>query len=490
MRGGNTRCFAALILISALTGVAVAEEPERDYEKLGILMEVSPEMGFLVPQVRKEVRLLNEALVALKREPVVYREVLGFAVAQKGSLRVPASRNAVHSLEALIKDEGVDGVLWITSMRGEESGYEKVEMEKIFSKAVADSVDEKKEKGEIKTPQLILHQIWQDQAQSGFRDVGKEDDSDHMLDEGLMSEWVDVIKNSEGYFMRSWWMPEFEMASIFAFPWRVTHGVLLRKLNIGEAAQQYHDTWTSRLRMRYGLEFSHPKEIWPRTVTGRAWCEETTLVPFLKADTDAQESEEVYEELRARNSIEEDLAMIKADKLGVLFGFGYVKRDLSEAKTGLKRRLNSKQRYMADLIQIGNEAKTYVEANSDRGDRVYALEYLEVTGGKQAEATDEFYARRMAKMIRDEGVDAIYFLTNGYTGSGNYGEFIVNEELIARAIREAGVRLYVRVPFEFGVAPLKLQKLAIASGGGVFVGKSSDPDFDMAKPKGKWPVAE
>ena len=66
----------------------------------------------------------------------------------------------------------------------------------------------------------------------------------------------------------------------------------------------------------------------------------------------------------------------------------------------------------------------------------------------------------------------------------------MNEELIARAIREAGVRLYVRVPFEFGVAPLKLQKLAIASGGGVFVGKSSDPDFDMAKPKGKWPVIE
>ena len=110
--------------------------------------------------------------------------------------------------------------------------------------------------------------------------------------------------------------------------------------------------------------------------------------------------------------------------------------------------------------------------------------------GKQSEATDEYYARRMAKMIREEGVDAIYFFTNGYTGSGIYGEFRINEELIARAIREAGVRLYVRVPFEFGVAPMKLQKLAIASGGAVFFGKSSDPDFDMARPKGEWPEEE
>jgi hypothetical protein len=82
--------------------------------------------------------------------------------------------------------------------------------------------------------------------------------------------------------------------------------------------------------------------------------------------------------------------------------------------------------------------------------------------------TNELYARRMAKMVREEGVDAIYFFTNGFTGSGNYGEFGINEELIAKAIRESGVRLYVRVPFEFGVVPMKLQKLAVASGGGVF----------------------
>ncbi len=483
-------CFTLMVL-STVAGLTHAEEePARTYEKLGILMEVSPEMGFLVPQVRKEVRLLNEALIAAKREPVVYHEVKGFAVAPKGSLRIPASRNAVHSLESLIQEGGADGVLWITSLRGEESGYEKSEMGKIFSTGLADSDDERKEKSDAKIPQLILHQIWQGQAQSGFRDVGKEDFSDHLLDEGLMREWVSVIKNSQGYLMRSWWMPDFEAASVFAFPWRVTHRVLLRKLNVGEAAQQYHDTWTSRLRMRYGLEFSRPREVWPRAVTGRAWCEETSLVPRLKSDDEKQRWEKVYKELRARDSIEEDLAMIKADKLGVLFGFGYVKRDLSAAKTGIKRRMNSKQRYMVDLMQIGSEAKTHVEANRARDDRVYAVDYFEVTIGKQAEATDEFYARRMAKMIREEGVDAIYFFTNGYTGSGNYGEFRVNEDLIARAIREAGVRLYVRVPFELGVVPLKLQKLAIASGGGVFFGKSSDPDFDMARPKGEWPEEE
>ncbi len=479
-------CLAAFGL-NVVPGDLVADDSSRTYDKLGILMDVSPEMGFLVPQVRKEVRLLNEALIAAKHDPVAYREVTGFAVAPRGSLRIPASRNAVHSLEALIKDDGVDGILWITSLRGEETGYEKAEMDKIFSGAKADSEGEEEKDVEIKTPQLILHQIWQDQARSGFRDVGKEDDLDHLLDEGLMREWIEVIKNSEGYLMRSWWMPDFESASIFAFPWRVTHGNLLRKLNIGEAAQQYQDTWTSRLRMRYGLEFAHLREIWPRTVIGRAWCEETTIVPRLKSDAVPLRWEGVYEKLRARDSIEEDLAMIKADRLGVLFGLGYVKRDLSAAKTGLKRRVNAKQRYMEELMQIGNEVKDHMEANKKIDDRVYALEYLEVNSGKQAKNTDEFYARRMAKMIRNEGVDAIYFFTNGYTGSGYYGEFRVNEELITHAIREAGVRLYVRVPFEFGVVPLKLQKLAIASGGGVFFGKSSDPDFDISRPKGAWP---
>lgn len=282
-------------------------------------------------------------------------------------------------------------------------------------------------------------------------------------------------------------MPDFETAAVFAFPSRVTHGALLRKLDVRETAGQYHSTWTGRLRMRYGLEFSHPRETWALTVEGRRWCKETTIVPWLVSDVEPARWEKVYEQLTDRDTIDDDLAMIEADKLGVLFGFGYVKRDLSLAKTGGSRRENPRQRYTIELMRIGNEAKDHMEANRNRDDRVYDMNYLEVNDGKQTESVDEFYARRMAKMIREKNVDAIYFFTNGYTGSGYYGEFRVNEDLIEKAIREEGVRLYLRVPFEFGVVPMKLHRLAIASGGGVFFGKSGDPDFTMDHPEAEWP---
>ncbi|MFK5922041.1 MAG: hypothetical protein QM496_07665 [Verrucomicrobiota bacterium] len=468
---------------------AKEETPTRSYEKLGILMDVSPQMGFLVPQVRKEIRLLNQRLVEAGRDPLVYREIEGFKIDAKRSLRTPASRNAVYALEGLIKEDQVAGILWITSLRGEETGFEKDEMRKIFP----DEKEENGVEGEGKrVTQLLLRQTWQGHAQSGFRDVGREDVLDQILDEGLMREWVQTIKNSQGYLWRSWWLPDVESASIFAFPSSVRHGGLLRKLDVRETAAQYHDTWTSRLRMRYGLEFARRRERWARAMVGKSWCAYTTLLPRLKEQSDPPRWQQVYDQLRARDSIEQDLAMIQADKLGVMFSFAYVKRDLSAAKTGSGRRAKagafySNELYASELMRIGSEAKAHAEKYKQQSDRIYALDYYEVSRGKQAVATDEVYARRMAKMIREEGVDAIYFFTNGYAGSGEYGEFGVNEPLIAQAIREAGVRLYVRVPFEFGVVPMKLHQLAVASGGGVFFGKSSDPDFDMTRPKGLWP---
>jgi hypothetical protein len=138
--------------------------------------------------------------------------------------------------------------------------------------------------------------------------------------------------------------------------------------------------------MRYGLEFSRPQESWPLTVEGRRWCEEMTMVPFLKADAkpgkdDPPRWERVYQQMCARDSIKEDLVKIKADKLGVLFGFGYVEHDLSSLKAAGDRRLNSKQHYMAELMRIGSEAKTYVEANQGRDDQVCEMEYLAVSRG-------------------------------------------------------------------------------------------------------------
>ncbi len=484
------RCVT-LVAVGLLAGAVDAQEPVRDYEKLGILMDVSAEMGFLVPQVRKEIRLLNGELFAASREPLAYREIDGCAIDKKGSLGTPASRNAVYALEALIEEDEVDGILWITSLRGEETGFEKDELTKLFP-AASGGTGKGGEAGGGKPTQLIVHQIWQDQVQSGYRGIGAEDHLDQLLAKGLGREWVEVIGNSGGYLMRSWWMPDFEAARYFAFPFRITHSALLRKLDVRELTQQYHATWTSRLRMRYGLEFSRPWESWPITVEGRRWCGETTLVPFLKAAAspgkdDPPHWQIVYRQMCGRDSIEQDVAMIKADKLGVLFGFGYLERDLASLKNAGNRRLNARQHYMASLVRIGNEAKAYAESQQGKNDLVCEMEYLALRRGRQEAAASELYARRMAGMVREKGVDAIYFFTNGFTGSGNYGEFGIDEELMAKAIREAGVRLYVRVPFEFGVAPMKLQKLAIASGGGVFFGPSDDPDFDMARPEGEWP---
>jgi len=89
--------------------------------------------------------------------------------------------------------------------------------------------------------------------------------------------------------------------------------------------------------------------------------------------------------------------------------------------------------------------------------------------------------------VREEKCDAIYLFTNGYLGEGDYGTWKLDWNLLALAIREAGTRLYVRVPFEFGPTPLALARLAMASGGGVFRGRADDPDWEMELPKPSWP---
>ena len=45
--------------------------------RLAILLDTAAEMGFLVPQVRKEARILNEQLVAAGRPPLPLREMEG-----------------------------------------------------------------------------------------------------------------------------------------------------------------------------------------------------------------------------------------------------------------------------------------------------------------------------------------------------------------------------------------------------------------------------
>jgi hypothetical protein len=62
----------------------------------------------------------------------------------------------------------------------------------------------------------------------------------------------------------------------------------------------------------------------------------------------------------------------------------------------------------------------------------------------------------------------------------------MNLEQIESAVRSAGIRLYVRMPFETGPAPVTLQQLALASGGKTFQGSQEDPDWELKPLKPKW----
>ena len=80
-------------------------------------------------------------------------------------------------------------------------------------------------------------------------------------------------------------------------------------------------------------------------------------------------------------------------------------------------------------------------------------------------------------MIKEHNLDSIYLFTNGFTDDRGYGNFAMSLEPLASFLKESGTRLYLRVPFEFGVPPVELQRLAIATGGQVFFGTPDDSDF-------------
>lgn len=439
-------------------------------------------MGFLVPQARKEIRELNATLIQRQRPTLVTREFVGASLDVEGSLSVPARKNIIYALKELYENEKVDGVYWITALGGIQSGSGFHLLEEMLSSPGL---------GPTGRRHLIIRNLWQEQVTAGRRwaDQPPGPTIDPLDEKNLPSDWFKVARAGDGYLIRSWQLPPREFLDQFGPPRIIEHPSLLKRFGLAERRATMDTTWQSRLSGVFALHFARPEDRWPVAVTGRQWMEQSVLLPYLNEETLAIRTESVFQAMTTRETIAEDLARIpNPKKLGVLFGFGHVKRDLERFRTQRSRQTSDpRMQYLADLTRIVGETREQAEADGDHPGRVYSSEFVELLHARERDAQPDRYARRMARLVREEGVDAIYFFTNGYAGGGDYGHFETANLLIAAAIREAGVRLYLRVPFEFGAVPMEWQRLALASGGGVFFGTADDADWEVAPPSPAWP---
>jgi len=452
--------------------------------RLAILLDTSAEMGFLIPQVRKEVRFLNEQLVEAGRPPVPLREMEGASIDREGSTSVGARKNIIYPLKELFS--GADTIYWITALRGGQSPGG------IF--AIEEMLREKVEGRPAR--QLIIRNVWQDQLQAGdawvLRPPALEDDP---LDPRNRPEgWYRMVEEGRGLILRSWQVPPSDFRECFAFPYRIPGGALLKKMEVPGREAFFDQRLSREFTDRHGLTLAREKEEWPARITGRRWVSESTLVPFPDEAARRARAAAVLESLSVRETIDGDLARIEAARLGVIFGFAYLKKDLRShlaAKSSPPRSL--REHYMADVARIAGETLAFLESKKgvEEGthERFYVSDRIELENNRKIPEGPDPYARHIAKLVRERNVDAVYLFTNGYIGGGDYGTSALDLDLLALAIRESAVRLYVRIPFEFGPAPMALTRLALASGGGVFCGRRDDPDWEMPLPEAAWPVA-
>lgn len=470
------------LLCAILSSIGMAAErgfgQEGPVAKLGVLLDTSAEMGFLVPQVRKELRILNEQLAAAGRPPVALREIVGSDLDREASTSVGARRNVLYGLKALYEE--VDTVIWITSLMGEQSPQGIFAVEQMLRESIPDRPPR----------QLVLRNIWQDQLVAGNEWVLRppKAEADPLDPRNRPSEWFRLVEEKRGVIQRSWQVPPTDMRPQFAFPTRVADSQYLKKLEI-EAKEAFFDqSWARDLTNRHNMQFVREKEEWPARITGHRWLMEATLLPFADEAGLTARNEVVFEALANREPIGEDLNRIEATKLGVIFALGYVSLDLKRHLADREKPPRSwREYYVADLTRLGGECAQATTAGANHANRLYVTERMEhASRSVKSEGADPI-SRRVAKMARDEKCDAIYLFTNGYLGQGEYGSWTLDWNLLALAIRESGARLYVRVPFEFGPTPLQLARLAMASGGGVFRGRADDLDWEMELPKPTWP---
>ncbi|NNE93863.1 MAG: hypothetical protein HKN23_19610, partial [Verrucomicrobiales bacterium] len=420
----------------------------------------------IVPQARKEVRLLNRRLEEAGKQTLAIREVEGADVLTPGQLGSPAGKNAILKLRELFGKDEVDGVFWITSMKGKQDGNGFFELEKLL----------KAKPGR----QLNIRHIWPEQILAGSawqKDRGHQA-RDPLHPEGFPTEWLKPVQASSGYVIRAWRAPPADLLDHWGAPDR--------------------QLWQETLRMRYGIRFVRARERWYLRPYGLDLVARQTLVPFFSEESRKARDEEVFRELCQRGSIEDDLQQIKGERIGALFAFGFRERDALDEKRSTPDRTAPGIDYVRQIRALTDEFRSHRERHEANPNRVYETVFMQTKRrisnrpSPEEVAQREKFSRAAARMIRDEKLDALYLMTNGFVDERPYGEFSMAYEPLAQFLFDTKTRLYVRVPFEVGIAPYELQQMAVASGGGVFFGPGSeaDADFETGPVKGSWPRRE
>lgn len=435
--------------------------------RLGILLDTSAEMGFLVPQVRKEIRILNRHLEEAGRQPVEYAELAGAGLDKEGSFSVGASRNNLYALQKLFREKEVDSVYWITSMKGMQTP--------VGLDALKQLLEEETDR------KLLIRNVWQEQLVAGaeWASFPPPADDDRLDPKSRPGEWYELLEATGGLVIRSWQTPSLSHQAQFGFPFRVRSSAIAKRMQVGSSELHFDIAWAGRLEAQYGLKWIRPNEEWLPTTTGRRWVYDATLLPFLNSESRKVREDSVFGALCKRPSIEEDIIGISAEKMGVLFSFGFVEKDVTRFKEfdskGLPGYVSG---YMADFERIMGEVRQHTK-ESAKTDRVYLSRMVGLTNRNRPPKGTDPHVASLAELITQHQPDALYWFTNGYMGKGDYGRFGADLEVLSQGVLDSGVKLYVRIPFELGMVPDALEDLANQSGGAVLKGHPDDADWSF-----------
>lgn len=439
--------------------------------RLGILLDTSPDMGFLVPQVRKEIRLLNSHLEETGRDSVEYVEISGAGLDKEESFSIGATKNTLYALQKLFREKEVDTVYWITSMKGLQTGAGMAALQQLLEEGTETDLKRK----------LVIRNLWQEQLTAGIQWATNppSPDEDRLDPKSRPGDWYELLEATGGIVIRSWQIPPLSHQAQFGFPFRVRSSAIAKRMQVGSSELHFDTTWTRKLEAKHGLKWIRSDEEWLPAITGRRWIYDATLLPFSDSESRKVRDDAVFKALCERPSIEEDLEGISGEKVGVLFSFGFVEKDVKRFKEFDSKGLPGYTAdYMADFERILDEVKQHT-TEATKTDRIYLKRMVALTNrNKPPEGTDPHVAG-LAELITQHHPDAIYWFTNGYMGKGDYGKFGVDLEVMSQGILDSGVKLFVRIPFELGVAPHALEELANKSGGAVLKGHPGDEDWSF-----------
>ncbi|MDF1738926.1 MAG: hypothetical protein P1U86_07190 [Verrucomicrobiales bacterium] len=467
---GDSRANPWWLLIIA-AGLGAAVQGQEAPAKLGVVLDTSPEMGFLVPQARKEIRILNRRLQEAGQPLVKYTEVDGAGLDKEGSFSVGASRNNLYAMQKLFREKEVDTVYWITSMKGMQTPAGMGALTELLNEDEASD-----------SRTLVIRNAWQEQLVAGADWVSfpPSADEDRLDPASRPGDWYEMLEATGGIVIRSWQTPPLNSQAQFGFPFRIRSSAIAKRMQIESSEVHFDISWAGRLEAKHGLNWMRSDEEWLPSISGRRWISDATLIPFFDSGSKKVRDAAVFEALSERPSIEADLQGIALEKLGVLFSFGFLEKDVLRFKEfdgkGLPRYVSG---YMEDFERILHEVRQHNEAAAG-SDRVYLNRMAELTSrNRPPGGTADPHIAGLAELITQHHPEAIYWFTNGYWGKGDYGKFGVDLEVLSEGILNSGVKLYIRIPFEFGVAPSALEELASRSGGAVLKGSHEDEGWSF-----------